>query len=1399
MTSTVMYRPPVEGRNSQAVRGLARRLAAYLPVTLTRRILSEDLPAPGKARWLTAATLFSDISGFTVMAEELAADGPRGAEALNRSLLMTFTAMISAIHDAGGAVCHFHGDAMLVYFPDEDGGAAGRALACARFMQSLMLTSFAHVETNRSSGQKSRFDLTMKIGVGYGRCLEMIVGNPESSLEFVLAGTAVDEAVSAEKRAKADQVVASNSILTKAGLPATGPFRIVTEVPPVPSGRPTLYWEAYEQEALVEVVKLAPAFVPPAVYERLQDSNTQFVAEHRPVTSMFVNFEGIDYESQDAGQLLQQYYEWARRIISRYGGTNSHLNRVLTGDKGSQLHILFGAPVAPDAPDQAIRCALALQREKPAFITHQKIGLAAGRVFACAVGSQNRREYTVVGGTVNLSSRLTEICADGEVLTDGATAKRILDLIEFEQLPAVTVKGIQEPVTLYRACGERVAKTQLQARFTKWQEPPIGRNEELSTLVQEMDQALNGKGSICALYGPPGSGQLQLLAAGVNHWLIENGTGFVGICQQHTLDVPFGPWRKIWRDFFELTADMDIKTQTKIFMTRARALCPSCGDDIILWGEALGLPVPQINRFSQLPAEERQARLFRLIRHYLATAATERPLLIVLEDIHWADQLSLDLIDELAQHIARYPIFIVLTFRPAIDFTFRALNRANCTNIALDDLSPERARQVIKQVLGTDHLPQIVEQRLGLRDREGRDSLINPLFLQESLKMMLSLGVLQLNGNGNGHRRLHVDETRLAQMQVPDTIYTLALARLDSLSAASRSLLQVAAVIGREFDLATLEAVTPGMSRELALELLDELQEAQMVQLVTAEPEPTYIFRRALIHDAVYQSLPYARRQSLHSAIADWLISRYSHNLKLYYPVLAYHYSQTDRHEDGLHYALAAAAEATTIFANKEAVELYKLASAHLKALGEAKYWETAAQVSVIRANVLRLLGDFSKATAEATDALELYLLYGDIAQTLPVYNMLAEIKYQQACYEDVQTLTAKVINNLAHHTSPEELSYAYLLYGMAATALFDYEGALNKLERAEKLYASAGSGKKRLPGILITKARIYCQNQKLEKALETAQDAAERVRANSDNPAQTSMVLTGLSQIQLRLGRPGAALRTIEETIERIHSASRNLLARALSWRAAVLIYLGQLPRAYVDLQEAIEILDIMDDAHGLVDAYLLAGEYYSISNDWTRAHTYLTRAGQLIASQSEQRATYIVEGVRLSLGVGHAALRNSRPNQAKSLFKRAIQIVKANDLTWWQPAVLYHMGLLKLMQAKSMQQEPREARQHFKAALRAIENGGNPDYFALILLQLANVEANKQRRLQYLAKCIRAAEKRAPYWHRITCYKVAGAVLAQCDDAHLRQVGKQCLVQVNQTKLEGKGSGSSNYLQKP
>lgn len=1373
-------RPP-EASGSPSPRQLAKRLAAYLPVTAVRQILTDTLPQPGELRWVQAATLFADLTGFTSMAEVLGEDGPRGAEELNRALLITFTGLINAIHDAGGAVSHFHGDAMMVYFSDTDGQAANRALACARFMQSLMTTSLAQIRIRRADNRIETFALTMRIGLSYGRCLETIVGRVDRSLEFVLAGTAVDEAVRAQLQAAAGQVVAAQPLLRAAGRPVQKPFAVIQDVPPVPGAQRLLNWDSFDQSALRRLLHIAPAFLHPALAARLQDPHFSSISEHRPTTSVFVRFSGIDFDTDEAGVQLQAYYEWATAVVSRFGAANARLNRVLMGDKGSQLHLIFGAPVAPDAPEQAIACALALQTERPSFIQTQQIGIAAGRVFACAVGAHSRREYTTVGTVVNLASRLTQVAGAGGILLDAQTARRVARQFALAQLPPVQLKGAAAPLSPYRVLGaaERPLLAQLLDAHPQTA-VPFGRDVELAQLQRLADAALHGKGQLVALYGPFGSGQRALLANIAEQWRLANGRVFFSICQQAQRDAPFGGWHTIWRIFCGVSPEMEPDELTAALQAVAAKYGFEEEADVLTLAMLAGLTLaPREDPWPQITPQ----RAGQLVRRALAVAAAQQPILIMLEDIHWADQHALALIDYVAQALPQLPLLLLVTYRSSADFHFQSAQREVCTAVPLTDLSPQRARTLLQETLGVDDVPLLVEQRLGLRDRQGRSSPVNPLFLEEALRLMLAENMLRVVTDENGRRRLEVDEILLRQMQLPDTVYNLLLSRLDQLSAAARSLLQVAAVIGREFSLEMLQAVAPGVSPEEMERRLAEMIDAGMIQPQPAVTEPTFLFQHALAHDVVYQSLAYARRQALHAAIAEHIVHKQRPHLKLYYPVLAYHYSQTEQHEEGLQYALAAADDAAARYAHKAAAQLYGLAIQHLQALGEQGYRETAVRIYVAQADVLRLMGVFTKATLSATEALKRCLIAGDIARTLPVYNLLASIRYHQARYEAVIALSAKVISNLGDYTPPAEMAQAYLLSGMASAAMFDLDLALDQLGRAEEI-CLARRDQVRLTAVWSAMAGVYGERLQFSAALPIIKQTAAVARRHAQ-PEAIALTQFQASRVWLQAGDADKAQACINAAITQAELVSQNWLAHMLIHRAALHEYNGRYDLAEADLTQAIGLLETMDDALGLLQAYLLWGyEVSAGARDWQTARRCLVQVGQLVASQPEDSRMYVQEAARLWLGLGVVALHMSGWEQAESLFLKALRAIEQRHLHWWRPAALYYLGLVH-------QQRPERQRETavslFKRALAAVSSGGCPDDKPRILLRLALLADSDSERMQLLEQCVAAAVARTRFIDRLTCFRIAGKELARSDDVRQRQIGHTCLAWVARVTSAG------------
>ncbi len=369
---------------------------SYVPYHVAEDLLAHPGISPvGREQRFDAVVLFADVSGFTALSEALGATGKDGTEELTALLNTYFEPMIVLIQSYGGIIGKFGGDAMTVLFPyqaQERSQAARRAVQCALDMQERM-GDYAAIPTRSGA-----FSLTMKAGLAAGPLFCTTAGDPSLRLEYIIAGGVLDHCAEAEHHARSGEVVLHHTLLQ-----AAAPLEIrsqrdgfavvsalVGQAPPQPLP-PLAAFPA-------ETASLAAAYIHPSIAERLQEGQASFINEHRKVTILFVNFTGYDYEADpQAGSRLQEYLLQIIQTVARYDG---YLNKVDMGDKGSKCIVLFGAPIAhEDDAERALRCALEI-RSIPGQTT--RIGVNTGFVYCGQVGSDARREYTVMGDAVNL-------------------------------------------------------------------------------------------------------------------------------------------------------------------------------------------------------------------------------------------------------------------------------------------------------------------------------------------------------------------------------------------------------------------------------------------------------------------------------------------------------------------------------------------------------------------------------------------------------------------------------------------------------------------------------------------------------------------------------------------------------------------------------------------------------------------------------------------------------------------------------------------------------------------------------------------------------------------------------------------------------------------------------------
>ncbi|RME47338.1 MAG: hypothetical protein D6796_07800, partial [Caldilineae bacterium] len=922
-------------------------LSTYLPRYLVQLVMQNPSPGRVSGGFRHGTVMFADVSGFTAMSEKLSALGKEGAEEITGIVNDYFATMLDVSAGFGGDLLKFGGDALLLFFEGED--SPRRALATGQAMQEAM-SRFARVKTSQGV-----FPLRMSIGMGSGPIFIANLGSAEN-MEYVVMGRALANMAKAEDRAVAGQVMVDRATRDAARsfarfAPAGDDFWLLealTDTPPPSAGEPPLPvspasllnadTETLLQDCLfqVQVIDGMRPFIPDELLARLIINPQQPTVEgsHRPVTVMFANFYGIDEIIETLGpaheaaitEILNTHFVTMSRILTRYEGV---VNKLDTYAIGHRIMALFGALQAhEDDPQRAVRAALEMneamtevnrrtceilaalpdvQADFGSAPLKQRIGLNSGFVFAGNVGSVARHEYSVMGDEVNLTARLMGVAKEGEVLVSHSTARHVEGEFELLEKEAVKVKGKSQPVRNFVVTGVR-QRPQRWANLTS--SPIIGREEELQIGREAVERAKSGDGVVLVISGVSGIGKTRL--AEEIAWFGEQGGMelLAGACLSYGKTMTYHPWADILRAYFGLHLADDAPTRTEAVRRGMEAIGEVVWTPVI--GEVLGLEIPDNDLTRTLDPKLRRQRVLDLTVKLLQERARRRPLMVVVEDAHWADPASMDLIHYVARNIAGHAILLILPHRPddgLPDWTVYP----HAISLPLGDLPDEACLEIVRGLLGPVTLPSALQQLI-LSKGGG-----NPFFIEEVVRALVDAGALQQDEAGNWRVAEEV-----AQVELPDTIHGIIISRIDRLLQTDRRILQVASVVGRVFAYRILDGVYAAENLEVAIrERLNYLSSLGLTEVAAVELE-LFRFKHLTTREVVYESLSYEQRRTLHREIARFIERTFADALGEQANLLAYHYFEGHDWPKALAYNLQTARRAQHEFANDTAVTAYR-------------------------------------------------------------------------------------------------------------------------------------------------------------------------------------------------------------------------------------------------------------------------------------------------------------------------------------------------------------------------------------------------------------------------------------------------------------------------------------------
>ncbi|HJR82237.1 MAG TPA: tetratricopeptide repeat protein [Anaerolineales bacterium] len=889
-------------------------LVAYIP-TDRRHALAQGADLPD---YTTGAALFADISGFTPLTEALVqALGPqRGAEELTRWLNMIYDALITEIGSYRGSVISFSGDAITCWFDEANGNLipALRATASALAIQRAM-QQFGQVDIP-GAGDVS---LAIKVVVTRGSARRFLIGDSAIQLVDVLAGETLYRLESGEHLAQRGEVLLDQPAVAALGKQievlewredssGNERFAVVNQLKTSVEPNP---WPPFESEALSD--ELVQPWLLPPVYDRLMSGMGEFLTELRPTVALFLRFSGIDYDDDpEAQSKLNAYVQAVQRILARY---DSYMLQLTIGDKGSHFYVSFGAPLAHE--DDAVRAAAAaleLRDLRMNFIKDVQIGVSQGLTRAGACGSAYRRTYSAMGDAVNMAARLMQNAPVGEALVHQNVRKATIEEFTWEELPPLLVKGKSQAVNVFRLVG-RQERQSIRLHEPKYALPMVGRAAELSLMAQKLELALQSQGQIVGIMAEAGMGKSRLMAEVIRLARGRGMVGYGGECQSYGTSTSYLVWRNIWRGFFNLDSSGSMEEQIESLERQLSEIDPTLLLRLPLLGAVLNLQIPDNELTRSFDAKLRKESLESLLVDSLRKRARSMPLLLVLEDCHWLDPLSHDLLEVIGRAIVDLPVLIALAYRPPqLDRLLgpRVSQLFHFTEIPLADLPEEEIEQLVSFKLGQIYgeqarLPQALIEKISRR-AEG-----NPFYIEELLNYL--------------HDR-NIDPQQpeaLEQLDLPDSLYSLILSRIDQLSENQKTLLKVASVIGRLFRAAMLWGVYNQFGDQERLRAdLDTLSDLDLTPMDTPEPELAYLFKHILTQEVAYETLSFATRAMLHDQIGQYIEQTYRDALDGYVDLLAYHFERSENEPKKRKYLLKAAQAAQAGYANAAAITYYQ-------------------------------------------------------------------------------------------------------------------------------------------------------------------------------------------------------------------------------------------------------------------------------------------------------------------------------------------------------------------------------------------------------------------------------------------------------------------------------------------
>ena len=694
------------------------------------------------------------------------------------------------------------------------------------------------------------------------------------------------------------------------------------------------------------------SYTPKHLVEKILTSKAALEGERKQVTVLFADLKGsmellADRDPEEARKLLDPVLTLMMDAVHRYEGT---VNQVM----GDGIMALFGAPLAHE--DHAVRaCYAALRMQETVKRSAEgirrveglpiqiRVGLNSGEVVVRSIGSDLHMDYSAIGPTTHLASRMEQMATPGTILITPQTLRLVEDYVQVTALGAMAVKGLAHPVDLYEVTGAGTVRSRLQAAVARGLTRFVGRDVELEQLRQAAARAAEGHGQIVAVIGEPGVGKSRLFHEFTHSHRTQGWLLLDAGAMSYGKATSYQPVIDLLNGYFQILAEdpprgMREKVTGKLLSLdeTLRAALPAL---LALLDIANDDP-----QWHVLDPPQRRQHTMDAVKQVLLRESQVQPLVLVFEDLHWIDSETQTLLDILVESLPTAHLLLLVNYRP--EYAHGWWSKTYYRQLQIASLPPESAGDLLNALLGDDASLQALKTLL-IDRTEG-----NPFFLEESVRTLVETQVLA--GQAGAYRLATVPPS----IQVPTTVQALLAARIDRLPPQEKSLLQTASVIGKDVPFALLQAISD-LPDEALRGGLDHLQAAEFLYETGLFPNLEYSFKHALTHEVTYGGLLQERRRELHARIVEAIETLHQDRLGGEIERLAHHALRGEMQEKAVHYLRQAGNKAAARSGLLDARGWFEQALGALEALPESQSTlEQAFEIRLEMRAVLTPLGE---------------------------------------------------------------------------------------------------------------------------------------------------------------------------------------------------------------------------------------------------------------------------------------------------------------------------------------------------------------------------------------------------------------------------------------------------------